>query len=602
MDATTTSVAGTPLDPKAHTPSRTSIKPLIAIVMLIATILTVIFDAFALVTVWQGPVAYQGIDFATRGSDVYVGAVTDPALYREGVRVGQRATWQGRSAWRAMSPRPDDVIEIQSPGGAVTIRASRAPFSSALKAVAFAMVIGALAVLVFAGVLCYQRPGVMTVALWLFVAFNFNIGWLMNIYSQLPEAAARPIVVFILAVAGGWSYYPLVWFALRFPDDKIRSQPMRSADYLWSIVSFAALVWFVVDSARGGFGLEGVSADVSFWRYTLPQNLPSLVGLAAFLWVYVRSDEAARQRLLWAIVGFVLMIVFELVGNFATETTPTLFPTRYLLGNAALMLAAFCPLALLYAVFRHRLLDISFVVNRALVYSALTALIVLVVGSVDWIAGKYLFESHAALVVEAGVTIGLGFVLQRIHGVLERAVDRVIFARRHAAEQHIERVIAGLAFARTHGAILRAVVEDPHLALELVSCAIFIDDGKALTLECNFGWKLGETTKIERDDPLARLLLSERRVMGIAEAHWKADIVAHAPGSLDVAVPLFARNDLRGIALYGRHRNGTAIDPEERKLLHRLCEAAAVAYEAVALAEAREELAATRSLTRLGAS
>ncbi len=100
--------------------------------------------------------------------------------------------------------------------------------------------------------------------------------------------------------------------------------------------------------------------------------------------------------------------------------------------------------------------------------------------------------------------------------------------------------------------------------------------------------------------PLARLLLSERRVLGIADVHWNADIVAHAPGSLDIAVPLFARNDLLGIALYGRHRNGTAIDPEERQLLRRLCEAAAVAFEAVDLAQAREELAAMRSLTRLG--
>lgn len=64
----------------------------------------------------------------------------------------------------------------------------------------------------------------------------------------------------------------------------------------------------------------------------------------------------------------------------------------------------------------------------------------------------------------------------------------------------------------------------------------------------------------------------------------------------DIAVPLFSGNDLLGIAFYGRHRNGTAIDPEERDLLTRLCDAAAVAYEAVALAQAREELAALRGM------
>jgi hypothetical protein len=583
------------------TQSHTSFKPVVAIVMLVATILMVIFDAGALVTVWQGPVQYRGIDVAARGADVVVVSVNDPNLARQGVRVGQQLTWQGRSTWRAAWPLIGDVAQIQTRSGAVPVSAARAPFDAAFIAVAVTMILAAIAVLVFAGILCFQRPGVMTVALWLIVAVNFNIAWLMNVYSQFPEAVGRPIVALIVGLAGGWSYYPLVWFALRFPDDRIRTQPMRVADYAWTAISAVALVWFVLQSlavSYAGSGLDGTTNGDAFWSYTLPQNLPSAAALAAFLWIYARSNEATRQRALWAIVGFVLMIVFELAGNIATETSPSL----YFLGNVALMIAAFCPLALLYAVFRHHLLDISFVVNRALVYTALTALIVMVVGFVDWLVGKYLFETRAALVLEAGVTIGLGFVLQRIHGVLENAVERVIFARRHAAERHIERVIGGLAFARTHVAILQSVVEDPRSALDLASCAIFMDDGQGLTLQRSEGWKAGETPRIERDDPLARLLLLERHALSVPEAHWHAKILENVPGSLDIAVPLFARNDLLGIALYGRHRNGTAIDPEERQLLGRLCSAAAIAFEAVDLAQAREELTALRSLGRLPVS
>jgi len=580
--------AAEPIRPEESAPSTDWVKPLAAIVMLVATILAVLFELPAFITVFQGPIEYQGITLTTRNAVPVVSAVTSPELLREGIRPGQRVVWQGRTAWRAAWPRPGDAILVQTPSRTVTVYAAHSPFALPFQIIAIAMIAGSLLVLVFAGILCYRRPGAMTIAFWIFVAANFNVGWLMNIYAQAPESIGRPIVLFILAILGAWSYYPMVWFALRFPEDNIRSRAMRVADYCWTVISVAALVFFVVNLAGVTFGDGGSAFENQFWRYTVPQNVPSAVALAAFFWVYASSNAIVRQRALWAIVGLVLMNVFEIVGNFTAETSRA----TYFIGNAALMLAAFCPLAMIYAVFKHRLLDISFVINRALVYTTLTALIVLVVGFVDWVASKYLFETRAALAVDAAVAIGLGLVLQRVHGVLERAADRMIFASRHAAEKHIDRVIAGLTFAKTDGTILQAVVEEPCKALDLVLGAVFMDDGRALVLKAQCDWKYAGTPQIERDDPLARLLLCERNVVDIPQARWSAEFLGFAPGSLDIAVPLLSRNELLGIAFYGRHRNGSAIDPEERRLLRTLCESAAVAYEAVALASARERLAA----------
>lgn len=582
-------------EPLSPAPASTSdwIKPLVSIVMLIATILTMLFELPAFVTIFQGPVTYQGVTLTTHDGKGVVAAVSDPKLIAQGVRPGQPLAWEGRSAWRAAWPQAGDSIQIQTPQKTVSVFAAHSPFAPSLQVIATAMVLGSLGVLIFAGVLAYRRPGVMTVAFWLFVAANFNISWLMNAYGQAPEAVGRPIVLFIEAVLGGWSYFPVVWFALRFPDDRIIRRDMRVADYCWTIVSAAALLYFAVDLAGITFGNSGTgdTFENQFWRYTIPQNVPSVVALGAFLWVYARAGAVVRQRAMWGIVGLVLMIVFEIIGNFMTESTTA----TYFIGNIVFLLATFCPLALIYAVLRHHLLDISFVVNRALVYSALTALIVLVIGFADWIVGKYLFETRAALAVDAAVAVGMGFVLQRTHGVLERAVDRMIFASRHAAERHIDRVIAGLAFAQNQGTILRALVDDPSAALDLVSSSIFMDDGAALVLRAHDGWQSHATAALDRDDPIARLMLAERDVVDVTQAHWRSDIKGIAPGSLDIAVPLLSRNHLLGIALYGRHRNGSAIDPEERRLLHKLCESAAVAYEAVELARTREALAAVTS-------
>lgn len=575
-----------------HSETAGELRPVAAIVIAVVTILLVLFELPALVTVTQGFVEYPiGIDYSqARGARV--GYVSDPELLRAGVRPGQRVTWTGRSEWRAYNPLLGDPLQVQTAAGALTVRATRHPLTPATAAVVLTNIAVALAIFIFAGVLCYKRPGVMTIALWLFLSMDFNISFLTNFYQQWPEAVARPIVGFTGALFGGWSFYPLIWFALRFPDDRVRTKPMRIADYAWTALAAIALGWFLYDSFRSPFAEAGEydTSENFLWRYTIPQNIPNALALPAFLWVYASAGEVTRRRLTWVIVGFILFVVFATIGNFGTE----LWPPLRSVSNLAILISALCPLVMIYAVLRHHLLDISFVVNRALVYSVLTAIIVAVVAVVDWVAGKYLFETRAALALEAAIAIGIGFVLQRMHGLLESFVDRVVFAGRHAAERHIERVIAALAFARTQDAVLHALVDDPRSALDLASCDVFIDDGSALILRARHGRHGLEIKELSRDDAMARLLLSERRPIGIAETHW------HAPGSgaaaLDIAVPLFSRNDLLGIVFYGRHRNGTAIDPEERDLLTRLCNAAAVAYEAVALAQAREELAVLRGL------
>ena len=198
--------AETSLPPREHVTTAGSVKSLIAVVMLVATILMVMFDSAAFITAWQGPIAYPGVQFTMRGSDVLIAEVTDPAVSRLGVRTGQAVRWQGRSEWRAALPRTGDTVTVATPSGPVVLRALHQPLTTALVVVAFASIFGSLTVLVLTGVLCYKKPGVMTVALWLFLAANFNVAWLLAAYGQLPDALARPTWLFILAVLGAWGW------------------------------------------------------------------------------------------------------------------------------------------------------------------------------------------------------------------------------------------------------------------------------------------------------------------------------------------------------------------------------------------------------------
>ena len=345
-----------------------------------------LFELPAFVTVTQGFVEFPiGIDYS-QAHGARVGYVSDPELLRAGVRLGQSVTWTGRSEWRAHNPLPGDQVQVQAALGPLTVRAARHPSTPGTEAGVLTNIVVALAIFIFAGVLCYKRPGVMTIALWLFLSMDFNISFLTNFYQQWPEAVARPIVGFTNAFFGGWAFYPLIWFALRFPDDRVRTKAMRIADYAWTSVAIGPLGWFLYDSFRMANGEAGEydTSEDFLWRYTIPQNIPNILALPAFLWVYASAGEVTRPRLTWVIVGFILFVVFATIGDFGTELWPPLRPV----ANYAILISALCPLVMIYAVLRHHLLDISFVVNRALVYSVLTAIIVAIVAVVDWVAGK----------------------------------------------------------------------------------------------------------------------------------------------------------------------------------------------------------------------
>ena len=57
-----------------------------------------------------------------------------------------------------------------------------------------------------------------------------------------------------------------------------------------------------------------------------------------------------------------------------------------------------------------------------------------------------------------------------------------------------------------------------------------------------------------------------------------------------MALGIVRRSALSAIVLYGRHDNGTEIEPDELKVLRRVGDAAAIAYETAEAEEMRERM------------
>ena len=83
------------------------------------------------------------------------------------------------------------------------------------------------------------------------------------------------------------------------------------------------------------------------------------------------------------------------------------------------------PICIAYAVFRLRVLDVNFVLNRALVYGVLSLGVIAFISILDWFFSRVVALGRFAIGLELLATIAIGFLLDRI----DRSVEGFVEAR-----------------------------------------------------------------------------------------------------------------------------------------------------------------------------
>jgi hypothetical protein len=186
--------------------------------------------------------------------------------------------------------------------------------------------------------------------------------------------------------------------------------------------------------------------------------LIGIVGSSISLIVrFRRSEGEQRQQMKW----------LALAGAVVAVTIPIAFITYDAIGenaaNAWIMLSVLClPAATGIAVLRYRLYDIDVVINRALVYGALTAILTLA-----YLGGVLLFElalrplTESSNLAIAGSTLAVAALFRPARGRIQEVVDRRFYRRKYDAARTLERF----------GARLRDEVDLDALGVELRAVA-----------------------------------------------------------------------------------------------------------------------------------
>ena len=292
-------------------------------------------------------------------------------------------------------------------------------------------------------------------------------------------------------------------------------------------------------------------------------------------------ERGERARFGWAAFAIIFGVIANDLRNVLSAS-----PSQEIESISVLAadLTVVMPLALMYAILKRHVIDVRFVISKTVVYALLTTLIVVVIGAVDWLTSAYLSQVRVAMAIDAAVTIGLAFVLHRAYGWVEHAVDFLLFQRKHRAETYLNRLAKTLLRSDREETIDRAVVHAPYEKLDLTMAALFRAQSGSFVVSCAAGWDFLKVPTIDAEHELVRFLMTEREHLEIKELRTHVADHFQPGGSVPaVAIPIFQGDDLTGFAVYGIHRDGTKLDPDEIATLERLCEIAAQAYVRIEL-------------------
>jgi hypothetical protein len=240
---------------------------------------------------------------------------------------------------------------------------------------------------------------------------------------------------------------PLTFLLLLFPDGRLLSRRWRPVAWTAGVGIAATFVSGLLKpgptedhpQVRNLLGVDALWVDVLAGLGALLVLIGLIGSVAALIIRFRRARGAQRQQMKW----------LAYAGALAGVTLPlalTIYDTAEAVANSAIMLTVLgIPVATGVAIVRYRLYDIDVVINRTLVYGALSATL----------GAAYLGSVLLLQLVLSGVTKGSGLAVavstlavaalfRPARGRIQEVVDRRFYRRRYDAAQTLERFGAQL--------------------------------------------------------------------------------------------------------------------------------------------------------------
>jgi len=397
-------------------------------------------------------------------------------------------------------------------------------------------------------------------------------------YGLLTEPGSLPLAS-VMAWPPQWLWAPgvvmiLLFLPLYFPDGRLVSRRWR---WVVRFAVFFAVFATVLSAFQPGdvqgtglinpMGVEALGflpwvIDVAILPLWLGLLFVSAVSLVVR---FRRSGIEQRQQIKWLVFAASAIPVWFLISPLVQETVPILFEIGETLALAGV------PVAVGIAVLKYRLYDIDLIINRTLVYGALTAcvvaLYVLVVGYLGQI-----FRTSSDLLISLIATGFVAVLFAPLRDRLQRGVDRLLYGERDDPYAALSRLGQRLEATLAPEAVLPTVTRTVKEALKLPYAAVEVERSGVFEIAAEAGGPVVDTVRLPLlygGKPVGQLVLgrrageadftpADRRLLD--DLARQAGVAVHATRLTDEALRLSA--DLQT----SRERLVTAREEERRRL------------------------------------
>lgn len=375
-----------------------------------------------------------------------------------------------------------------------------------------------------------------------------------------------------------YSYYFLC-FSLRYPDGG--AGRLRAALLRWQNL-------FTVLTGLGvAFGAAFCLGFDQPWNPSYQAIVQTAFGLMTFaaMWeTFHQSRGQLRQRAAWLLVGLAIPIVINLPSFFGT-IYDVLGPQYYaLMLNVA---AGIQILALSYAILRHRVFDFGFAVNRTLVFSVTSLLLVLAFWLVEQVAHKLVHVESAAgsAWLSGGIAFGLFFAFNRLHHRVDHWIEHLFFRQWRAKEEALRKFLRKAAHFTAPTALIEALGQALEDFSDGAGHAIYVreEDGSFRAVAKSLA---SVPEVLEADADVLVCLRTEGTLVDLADTRATFDA--------DLAFPMFQGAKLEGMVLLGHKRDSRSYRPDERALLTFVIDQVALDLQGLIAAQLARELRQTR--------
>jgi len=298
----------------------------------------------------------------------------------------------------------------------------------------------------------WQRPG--NVLGWILAADGLLAVWGASADTYVDvarETGGSTDLLFLAAVwMSLWYWFPLlglslIFTPLLFPDGKPPSPLGRPV--AWAAGLALGLITFLA-AFRERVEYPGISMDNPVGIPGIQDPEKSQVGLVLFGFFivflvavlasvvvrFLRSGGTQRQQIKWLLFATLMAVLLTLSENFVAFLPKS--------GVPFAVSITLYPVAIAVAIFRYRLYDIDVIINRALVYSALTVLLVLVylVGVAGtqtvfrFLTGQ---EQQPQLAVVAS-TLVIAALFNPLRRRIQATIDRRFYRRKYDARNTLD--------------------------------------------------------------------------------------------------------------------------------------------------------------------